>query len=152
MAFIHNVEISWNDLMDAFASATSDRIYFLDRFTGEVICVPAAMDDEELWRQIEHNHERFLEIPRLDFSSEKKIFASFITTIEDPELRTLLDLVKAGKKPYGTVSDVLSFFPDEQEKMFEIKDDFVTVKVKNWLEEHNLFTMGNDALMSSIPF
>jgi hypothetical protein len=148
MGFVHNVEIVWNELMDAFTSGTGERVYFLDRFTGEIFFVPTALEDEDFWRQVETNHERFLEIPRFDYSYERQIMSGFIDSVKDTDLKTLLSGALAGRKPYGTTSDILDFFPDEQEKLLEMKDAFVTNRVKSWLEEHNLFTVETDALIS----
>jgi hypothetical protein len=147
MAFVHNVEIAWDELMDAFASDTGDRVYFLDRFTGEVFFVPAALEDEDFWRQVETNNDRFLEIPRFDYSTERKIMSGFIGSVENNDLKKLLDGSLTGKKPYGKIQDILSFFPDEHEKLLEMKDEFVTSRVKSWLEEHNMFTVE----MGSMP-
>jgi hypothetical protein len=47
----------------------------------------------------------------------------------------------AGKKPYGNMNEILSFFPDELERLKEIKDEFLTSRVKQWLEINNLFTI-----------
>jgi len=149
MGFIHNVEISWSDLMDAFARGTADRIYFLDRFTGEIFFVPASMEDEEFWRQVDNNAERFLQIPFFDRGNEKRILSQFMEVVDDPELTKMLKHAVSGEKPYVTVSDILSFFPEEQERLTEMKDDFVTVKVKNWLEANEIFTMETHALMQS---
>lgn len=151
MALIHNVEISWTDLMDAFARDATDRVYFLDRLTGEVFFVPAAMDDEDFWRQVDSNAERFLQIPPLDRGSEKRILAQFMTIVADPELKKMLEHAMSGKRPYVTVSDIFSFFPEEHERLMEMKDDFVTVKVKNWLEAHEIFTMETNAKMPIAP-
>ena len=148
MGFVHNVEIAWNELMDAFTSETDDRVYFLDRFTGEIFFVPAALEDEDFWRQMESNQERFLEIPRFDYSNDRKIMSGFIDSVKDVELKTLLSGALAGRKPYGNINDILDFFPDEQEKLLEMKDTFVTSRVKIWLEEHNLFTAETDAKFS----
>jgi len=148
MGFVHNVEIVWNELMDAFTSGSGDRVYYLDRFTGEIFFVPSALEDEDFWRQVETNQERFLEIPRFDYGNERKIMSGFIDSIKDAELKGLLSGALAGRKPYGTTSDILAFFPDEQEKLLEMKDEFVTSRVKSWLEEHNLFTIETDALFS----
>ena len=148
MGFVHNVEIAWNELMDAFTSETDDRVYFLDRFTGEIFFVPAALEDEDFWRQMESNQERFLEIPRFDYSNDRKIMSGFIDSVKDVELKTLLSGALAGRKPYGNINDILDFFPDEQEKLLEMKDTFVTSRVKVWLEEHNLFTAETDAKFS----
>ena len=141
MAFVHNVEIAWDELMDAFASGTGDRVYYLDRFTGEVFFVAAALEDEDFWRQIETNHDRFLEIPSFDYSTERQIMSGFIASIENCDLKRLLGSSLAGRRPYGKIQDILSFYPDEQEKLLEIKDEFVTSRVKSWLEEHNMYTV-----------
>ena len=148
MGIVHNVEIAWNDLMDAFTSGTGDRVYFLDRFTGEIFFVPTALEDEDFWRQVETNQERFLEIPRFEYSNERKIMSGFVDSVKDTELKNLLSGALAGRKPYGNISDILDFFPDEQEALLEMKDEFVTSRVKSWLEEHNLFTVETDALFS----
>src|SRR6185369_8780107 len=112
MGFVHNVEISWNELMDAFTRETGDRIYFLDRFTGEIFFVPAALEDEDFWRQMETNQERFLEIPSFDYSNERKIMSGFIDSLKDVDLKKLLSGALAGRKPFGNINDILDFFPD----------------------------------------
>ena len=148
MGIVHNVEIAWNELMDAFTSGTGDRVYFLDRFTGEIFFVPAALEDEDFWRQVKSNQERFLEIPRIDYGNERQIMFGFIDSVKDTELKTLLSGALTGRKPYGNINDILDFFPDEQEKLLEMKDEFVTSRVKSWLEEHNLFTVETDSLFT----
>ena len=149
MGIVHNLEIAWNELMDAFTNGTGDRIYFLDRFTGEIFFVPTALEDEDFWRQVETNRERFLEIPRFEYSNERKIMSGFIDSVKDTDLKTLLSGALAGRKPYGNINDILDFFPDEQEELLEMRDEFVTSRVKSWLEEHNLFTVEADTLFSS---
>ena len=134
--------------MDAFASEKSDRVYFLDRFTGEIFFVPAAMENDDFWRQMETHQERFLEIPRFDYGIERQLLFDFIGSIEDPGLQALLKNALAGKKPYGNFNDILSFYPDENIKLLEMKDEFFTSRVKHWLEEHDLFTLETHALLT----
>jgi len=149
MAFVHNVEIVWDDLMDAFTSGQGDRVYFLDRVTGEIFFVPAVLEDEEFWRQLENNRERFLEIPRFDYGIERQMLSGFMGAIQDNGLKRLLDGSLLGKKPYGKLNDILSFFPEEQERLLEIKDEFLASRVKNWLEENNLFAGDMEAMLVS---
>ena len=149
MAFVHNVEIVWDDLVDAFNSGQGDRVYFLDRMTGEIFFVPSALEDEEFWRQLENNRDRFLEIPRFDYGVERQIMSGFIGAIEDTGLKRLLDGSLVGKKPYGKLNDILSFFPEENERLLEIKDEFLTSRVKHWLEENNLFTVEMEEMLVS---
>ncbi|MFA7059584.1 MAG: UPF0158 family protein [Pedobacter sp.] len=141
MTFVHDVKIVWDELLDAFSSGQGDRVYFLDRQTGEIFFVPSAFEDEEFWRQIETNQERFLEIPRFDNSLERQIMSGFVGAIEDMELKRLLDGSLTGHKPYGKINDILSFFPEEQERLLEIKDDFLASRVKFWLEKNNLLAI-----------
>ncbi len=141
MAFVHNVEIVWDELLDAFTSMQGDRVYFLDRNTGEIFFVPSTLEDEEFWRQIENNRERYLEIPRFDYGIERQLMSGFIGDIQDDGLKKLLGGSITGMKPYGKTSDILSFFPDEHERLQEMKDEFLTSRVKHWLEANELYTV-----------
>ena len=141
MAFVHNVEIVWDELLDAFTSGQGNRVYFLDNQTGEIFFVPSTLEDEEFWQQMETNRERFLEITRFDYSVERQIMSGFIGAIEDTALQSLLGGTITGRKPYGNINEILAFFPDEHERLKEIKDEFLTSRVKQWLEVNNLFTV-----------
>lgn len=140
MGFVHNVEISWDELLNAFTNGHGDHVYFLDKITGEIFFVSAAMQDDDFWRQMETNQERFLEIPHFDLRVESQVMSNFISAVNDKELKSLLNSIKTGHKPYGKLDDILEFFPEEQDKLTGLKDDFLSRRMKNWLEEHNLFT------------
>jgi len=148
MAVIHNVEIVWDELMDAFSSGLSDRVYFLDRYTGEIFFVPTAAEDDDIWRQMETGRDRFLEIPRFDYGVERQFMSSFIGAIQDKGLSSILNGSAGGKKPHGDINEILSFFPEEEERLMAMKDDFFASRVKNWLEENNLFTVDMEAQLS----
>lgn len=141
MSLIHNVEISWDELLNAFTNGLGDHIYFLDKMTGEIFSVSAALEDDDFWRRIETNQERFLEIPHFDQRVERQIMFDFIILTKDADLKQLLNGVQTTGKPFGRLDEILEFFPEEQEKLRELKDDFLSRRMKTWLEEHNLFTM-----------
>ncbi len=151
MGFVHNVEISWDELLNAFTNGHGDHVYFLDKITGEIFFVSAALEDEDFWRQIETNQDRFLEIPHFDLRIESQIMSNFISAVKDSDLKNLLKGFHAGRKPYGKLEDILEFFPDEQLKLAELKDDFLSRRMKNWLEEHNLFTVETMSKTMSHP-
>ena len=140
MGFVHNVEISWDELLNAFTNGLGDHIYFLDKMTGEIFFVSAALQDDDFWRQIETNQERFLEIPHFDIRIERQIMSDFISSIKDVDLKKLMYGFQSAPKPYGNLDEILEFFPEDQEKLATLKDDFLSRRMKNWLEEHNLFT------------
>lgn len=146
MAVIHNVEISWDELMEAFGSGTHDRTFYLDRLTGEIFSVSAVLDDNDFWRQLTDSGDRFLEIPRFDRSSERRILTGFISSLHNDELKGLLKGSLDGKWAFGDMDEILSFYPEEQEKLSEMKDEFVTGRVRSWLEEHNMFAFEASAI------
>ena len=140
MATIHSVEISWEDLLGAFTSGQLDKAYYLDRLTGEIFFVPSTSDDNDVRQQLQNNVERFLEIPPFDYRSERQIVAEFAAQISDPELKKLLDNSLAGKKPFGKPEDILAFYPHEEERFALLKDQFLSNRLRTWMEENNLFT------------
>ena len=140
MATIHSVEISWEDLLGAFTSGQIDKAYYLDKLTGEIFFVPSTSDDNEVREQLLNNVERFLEIPPFDFRSERQIVTAFAAQISDPELKELLNNSLAGRKPFGKIEDILSFYPHEEESFALLKDQFLSNRLKIWMEENNLFT------------
>ncbi len=140
MATIHSVEILWEDLIGAFTSGQLDTAYYLDRLTGEIFSVPSTSDNNEVRQQLDSNGERFLEIPPFDYRSERQIVSEFIVEIADSELRSLLKSLLTGNRPFGKVEDILSFYPREEERFALLKDQFLSKRLKNWMEENNLFT------------
>jgi hypothetical protein len=139
MATIHSVEISWEDLLGAFTSGQLDKAYYLDRLTGEIFFVPTS-DDNEVRQQLQNNGERFLEIPPFDYRSERQITSEFVEQISDNDLRELLSNSLAGRKPFGKIEDILSFYPHEEDRFALLKDQFLSNRLKTWMEENNLFT------------
>ncbi len=139
MASIHSVEISLEDLLGAFTSGHLDKAYYLDRLTGDIFSVPSSSDNNEVRQQLESNGERFLEIPPFDYQSERQIASEFLEKISDPELRLLLNNSLAGRKPFGKIEDILSFYPHEEGRFALLKDKFLSNRLKSWMEENNLF-------------
>ena len=139
MATIHSVEKSWEDLLGAFTSGQLDKAYYLDRLTGEIFFVPSTTDNNEVRQQLENNGERFLEIPPFDYRSERQIVTEFVAQISDTELRNMLHSSLAGRKPFGKIEDILSFYPHEDDRFALLKDQFFSNRLKTWMEE-NLFT------------
>ncbi len=148
MASIHSVEISLEELLGAFTSGQLDKAYYLDRLTGDIFFVPSSSDNNEVRQQLERNGERFLEIPSYDYLSERLIVSEFVAQISDPELRLLLNNSLAGRKPFGKIEDILSFYPHEEGSFALLKDKFLSDRLKSWMEENNLFTA--DAILRNM--
>jgi hypothetical protein len=140
MTSIHRVEISWEDLLAAFTNGETNLVYFLDRFTGEIFFIPAAGEDNDVRQQLDQHQDRFLEIPPFDYRIERHILSGFVASVTDAGLKKLLMSSMSGSKPFGKIEDILSFYPREEERLMLFKDNFLSSRLKSWMEDNNLFT------------
>jgi len=135
-----DVEIVWEDLLEAFENTDPDLVFFLDRDTGEIFFVPVDYEDAAFWEELENNPEQFLEIPGLDYERERLLLREFIKGVTNENLRNVLERAFVGKRPYGRLDDILSFYPDEMERLAAQKEELINDRVRRWLEEHDIFS------------
>jgi hypothetical protein len=140
MDVTQDVEIAWEDLLEAFENTDPDLVFFLDRETGEIFFVPVDYEDEGFWEELENNSEQFLEIPGLDYDQERLLLREFIKGVTNENLRNMLERAFVGKRPYGRVDDILSFYPDEMERLAAQKEELINDRVRRWLEEHDIIS------------
>jgi uncharacterized protein UPF0158 len=138
MEATQDVEIIWEDLLEAFENTDPDLVFFLDRDTGEIFFVPVDYEDEAFWEELENNPEQFLEIPGLDYEQERLLLREFIKGVTNENLRHILERAFVGKRPYGRLDDILSFYPDEMERLAAQKEELINDRVRRWLEEHDI--------------
>lgn len=139
MHALRNLEIVWEDLMEAFENSDPDMIFFLDRETGEVFSVPVEYDDESFWDEVESQQERFLEIPPFDYGQERQLVHAFIQRVTNEGLKGMLVRAFTGKLSHGRLHEILSFYPEEQESFHAIREAFLTDRAAHWLEEHDIY-------------
>jgi hypothetical protein len=136
------VGIVWDDLLDAFENTDPDIVYFLDKNSGEIFFVPLDYEDDSFWEEVENNEEQFLEMPGFDFERERMLVQEFIKGVDNAMLQGLLQRAFVGKKPYGRLDEILAFYPEEMERLSSLREQFTNERVRNWLEEHDIFTFG----------
>ena len=139
MNTMRNLEIVWEELMEAFENPDPDTVYFLDRETGEVFSIPADYDDDPFWDEAESGEERYLEIPSLDYDRERQMLHEFIRGIGNAGLKAMLARAFAGKSPYARIHEILSFYPEELERFQALRERLITERVGQWLEEHDIY-------------
>lgn len=139
MQNMRNLEIIWEDLMLAFENVDPEMVFFLDRETGEVFSVPTDYDDDLFWDEVETRGERYLEIPHFDYSQERQFVHTFIQGIENPGLKSMLVRAFVGTHSYGSLSEILSFYPEEEERFQAYREELITGRAGHWLEEHDIY-------------
>ena len=144
MAVMHDVEIVWDDLLDGFENTDPDIIFFLDRVTGEIFSIPSDYDDAAFWQDIEEQEDQFLAIPGFTYEQERLLLHEFIKGVTNDTLKTLLERVFVGRLPYGKLDEILSFYPEEMEKLSVMKEELITDRAHHWLEEHDIYPSGEE--------
>lgn len=140
MGVAREMEIVWDELVDAFMNTNPDIVFFLDRGTGEIFFVPDDYDDEAFWQEIEANEDQFLPIPGFDYEQERLLLHEFIRNLPEGPLRSVLERTFAGRSSYGKMEDILSFYPDELEAYYALKDEMLNTRIRSWLEEHDIYS------------
>ncbi len=143
MGFMRDVEIIWDDLIDAFQNADLDTAYFLDRETGEIFSVPVDYEDDDFWEELEMDDERYLRIPGFDYEQERLLLNEFMKGISNKSLKGLLERSLTGKYSYARLDEILSFYPEEMERLMVLKEEFVAERIRNWLEVNDIFLNEN---------
>lgn len=140
MGVAREMEVAWDELIDAFLNEDPQLIFFLDRATGEIFFVPDDYEDEAFWQQINANSGQFLQIPGFDYDQERLLLHEFIKNLPDRNLKTVLERTFAGKSSFGKIEEILSFYPDELETYYALKDEMINNKIRSWLEEHDIYS------------
>ncbi len=138
MGFLHDVEIVWDELLDAFENVDPETVYFLDRETGEIFSVPLDYEDDDFWEEIEANEDRYLQIPDFDFDQERQLLCEFVKGMNDEFLKGLLERSLVGKRPFGRLEEILSFYPEETERLLALKDELVAGRIRTWLQNNDI--------------
>lgn len=141
MGTIRELEIVWDDLLDGFENTDPEIVYFLDRSTGEVFSVPVDYEDDAFWEEVE-NSDQFLQIPGFEYDQERLLLHEFIKGVTNERLKDILEKTFIGKRPYGKLDEILSFYPEEMEKLTALKEEIISDRVRHWLEEHDIFPSG----------
>jgi hypothetical protein len=139
MGFMRDVEIVWDDLLDAFENVDTETVFFLDRETGEIFSVPIDYEDDDFWDEIESNDERYLQIPDFDYDLERQLIYEFIKGMNNVSLKSLLEKAFMGKQPFGRLDEILSFYPEEMERFTALKDEQTAGRIRNWLEINDIY-------------
>ncbi len=139
MNVIRDMEIVWDDLLEAFENPDADLAYFLDRETGEVFSVPSDYDDDTFWEEVETNEERYLNIPGFDYAQERLLMHQFIQDLSNEPLKAMLVKSFTGKTSYGRLDEIISFYPAEMDTLLTAKEKILTSRMEQWLEEHDIY-------------
>jgi hypothetical protein len=143
MGAMRDVEIVWDDLLDAFRNRDAETVFFLDRETGDVFSVPVDYEDDAFWEEIESEAERFIEINGADYDQERFVTYEFIKGVTNSGLKSMLEKSFTGNRLFGRLDEILSFYPEEHERLIALQEEMLSERIRHWLEEHDIYPAGS---------
>jgi hypothetical protein len=138
MGVMRDSDMLWDELIDAFANIDERVVYFFDRETAEIFFVPVDYDDEAFWEEVARDTDRYLRIPHFDYEQERLLMYEFISSVQDQHLRAFLAGAFTGQNVFGRVEEILTFYPEEYERLVTLKEKVLTDSIHCWMGEYDL--------------
>lgn len=152
------LKVDLNELVFAMEMGDNlERSGYLDAETGEIIDMPdeimrAVEDgktksalvewDEELAETadkiLSDEKNRFLLIPMRESREGYEVMIAFAGTVEDRQLRKKIDMALDGKGAFRRFRNVLNQYPDELERWYKFKDDWMRDEAIQWLLDNGI--------------
>ncbi len=151
------MDIDWDDLQAAFLSTRTDREYYLDRDTGEVLSISeekgaddgSEADEEEgdgedpseeesLREEIESDPDRYVLVSPVQISDLVEWMSTFVQTVKGKDLTGPLHQAANGHHPDREFDRVLRKVPTERLRWIGFLETQVQEIIDGWVEENDL--------------
>jgi len=133
--------IDVDDLIMALETHGLQLSHYLDRQTGEVLCLPDEdyMDpDEETKEKIENEPDRYLLIDSLPSHEGWEIMSDFVESLRPGKIRDDLERAIHGRRPFRRFKDVLFDYLDTRDAWFAFEKNAFVQLAKDWLKEQGI--------------
>jgi hypothetical protein len=153
------VDVEWEDLQAAFLSTRTDREYFLDRESGEVVSLSESEDEdleeeeeeeaeegeeegdqeeEDLRAEFENDPDRFVEISPIPLGDLVEWMNGFIITVKSKDFAKSLAGAVNGHHPDRDFDRVLRKVPAERGRWLGFLESQVQEIIDGWIEENDI--------------
>lgn len=143
------INITANQLIDAFQMCNTNRLYFLDLTQKELVSYAPDLDavEEELVKsEVENNPSTFLKIPLQDSTESFHLMESFIHEIGEHQGQTeaagaLSESIER-TKPFQNFKETLLNYPKIREQWFRFEREVYKEMALDWVCGNNLICRG----------
>ena len=148
------MDIEWEDLQAAFLSTRTDREFYLDRETGEVVSLSDSEDEEEdrdeedeaveeneeetLREEMESDPDRFILVTPVSISDLVEWMLTFVHTVTVKDLANQLLQAQNGHHPDREFDRVLRQNPAERALWIGFLETQVQEIIDGWTEENDV--------------
>jgi hypothetical protein len=128
----------WDDFEHALECADFELRSYYDTVTGEVCLTGPFEDDPGERERIDADPARYLEIRRVDGTTEHEWMSRFAAGVADLRLQGRLDWALGGPKPLRRFREALLGAPAERAAWFALRDRLLKEWIVEWFEERDL--------------
>ena len=134
-----SLTIDWDELEMALTWHMDQGGHYLDVTSGHIVSF-TGVDDEPGEEEIDAGlaEGRLVPIEPLPASVEYSWMAAFAESVEDRQLRRLLEVALSGRGAFRRFKDVLGDYPPERERWFAFRDERVARAARRWLDDHEI--------------
>lgn len=126
------LKIDWNNLIDAFSSEHDDYRCFLNTETGDISWRSLEIVERER-KEGTNSPPHIVEVPHISAREGWELMMDFVGQMLNKQLKTKLLTSIQGKGAFRRFKEVLTQFPQDQERWFVYQDAAHTKILDQWL-------------------
>lgn len=138
MLNVVKLKVDMGEIVDAMRSASDGVTYYLNRKTGavnyRVELDDFGMDDAGDRDTDFFDETTWIEIPALSSREGYNLMASFAETIDEPNIRPLLDTALDGRGAFRRFRDVVERYPDVEARWRSFEQEHLEGEAIDWLQ------------------
>jgi hypothetical protein len=139
---MRELQVDMDEILDALESGENDPVDFLlDLETGKVetrfrndLLDDIGEEEGELDSPWLEHPERYEEIPKISSHEEYSWMCEFADSIDESDIRQMLDLALQGKGAFARFRDVVFRYPDLKTRWFAMKREALLKEALLWFE------------------
>ena len=139
----YHVRIPFEDLIRAYEQGSSDKRYFLDVQTGEIVPIFVDMlergantaDAERIAKEV---NTRYFLLPHMTASEGYEEMEDFIETVKDKTAAEQLTKAIEGKGAFRRFREILAIYPQEEDRWFTERTERIDETIEIWLEDNGI--------------
>jgi hypothetical protein len=134
---MREVPIDWEALENAFENNAPEVHSYLQVITGDVLRIVDGVADPQMHARIASD-TNYLRIEAVLSREQYRWMERYIPTVEEPKLRSRLEVAIDGKGAFRRFKDVLMAFSAERERWFTYRSERLRTFMGAWLQAHNI--------------
>ncbi len=126
-------------LIHAWQDESQDNLYYFDTDSGAIkLCNRHLFDLRELTDELEKNKERYLYLPKPEPKQLKDDLRDFQKTIEDTDLKRILDMAFESPHVYSSFKSILKDRGNLVETLEHFRRSRTCVRIRQWMQANSM--------------